>query len=79
MCLSIPGKVVSIKNNIAKVTIGGTVYEAGTQLIEDIKIGDFVLLHTGYIIQILSEDEAEENIKYLRELGDIDEEVRNYK
>lgn len=77
MCLSIPGEIIEINENMAKVSIGGTIYDAGTHLMDNLQIGDYVLLHTGYIIQKLSKEEAEENIKYLKELGEIDKEIRD--
>jgi len=77
MCLSVPAKVISIDNDKAIVSIGGTKYEASLQLIEDVVVGDYILLHTGFAIQKLSEDEAQETIKLLHELGEIDQEIRD--
>ena len=77
MCLSIPSKVISIDGNKAIVSVGGTEYEASLQLVEDIKIGDYVLLHTGFAIQKISEEDAQETFDLLQELGRIDGEIRN--
>lgn len=77
MCLSIPSKVISIDGSKAIVSVGGTEYEASLQLVEDIKIGDYVLLHTGFAIQKISEEDAQETFGLLQELGRIDEEIRN--
>ena len=68
MCLSIPAKVVEINGNIAEVSVGGTIFKAGLQLVEDVKIGDYVLLHTGFAIQKISEKEALETLKLLTEI-----------
>lgn len=76
MCLSVPAKVISIDNDKAIVSIGGTKYEASLQLLEDVKIGDYILLHTGFAIQKLSEEEAQETLKLLNELGEIDRKIR---
>ncbi len=76
MCLSVPAKVISIDNDKAIVSIGGTKYEASLQLLEDVKVGDYILLHTGFAIQKLSEEEAQETIKLLHELGEIDRKIR---
>jgi hydrogenase expression/formation protein HypC len=76
MCLSIPSKVISINGNKATVSVGGTEYEASLQLVEDVEIGDYVLLHTGFAIQKISEEDANETMKLLRELGAIDEKIR---
>lgn len=77
MCLSIPSRVLSINGDKAVVSVGGTEYEASLQLVEDIKVNDYVLLHTGFAIQKISEEDAIETLKLLRELGEIDEKIRN--
>ena len=71
MCLSIPAKVVEINDNIAEVSVGGTIFKAGLQLVEDVEIGDYVLLHTGFAIQKISEKEALETLKLLTEIEDV--------
>ena len=70
MCLSIPAQVISIDDDgqMAKVSVGGTVYSAGLHLVEDVGVGDFVLLHTGYAIQKIDQEEAERTLEYFREL-----------
>ncbi len=75
MCLSIPAEIISIDGNIAKVSIGGAIYNAGLQFLEDAKVGEFVLLHSGYAIQKLSLEEVEETKKLLQELIDASDEV----
>ncbi|MFC2100606.1 HypC/HybG/HupF family hydrogenase formation chaperone [Bacteroidota bacterium] len=71
MCLSVPAKIIHIEENNARVSIGGSEYTASLQLLEDeVKIGDYILLHTGFAIQKLSEEEAEENFRLLREIGE---------
>ena len=77
MCLSVPAKVLSIKDQMAKVSIGGTEYDASLQMIEGVEVGDYVLLHTGFVIQKISEKEADETIKLLQEIFEkADEEER---
>jgi hydrogenase expression/formation protein HypC len=70
MCLSIPAKVVDINGNMADVSVGGTIFKAGLQMVENVEIGDYILLHTGFAIQKISEEEALETLKLLRELKD---------
>ncbi|MEI6765181.1 MAG: HypC/HybG/HupF family hydrogenase formation chaperone [Bacteroidota bacterium] len=70
MCLSIPAEIISIDGDMAKVSVGGTMVQACLQLLEDPKIGEFVLLHSGFAIERLSKEEAEENMKWLKELGE---------
>ena len=77
MCLSIPSKVLSINGDKAVVSVGGTEYEASLQLLENVKVNDYVLLHTGFAIQKISEEDAKETMKLLRELGEIDKAIRD--
>lgn len=71
MCLSIPGKVISIENEIATVSIGGSEVQAGLQLLENVRLGDYVLVHSGFALQVISEEEAERTLELIRELEDL--------
>jgi len=73
MCLSIPAKVISTEGDYAEVSVGGTVFKAGLQLVEGIVPGDYVLLHAGFAIGKLSLEEAAETIEILSRLGDADQ------
>ncbi len=53
---------------MASVSVGGSVVKAGTQLLDEVRVGDYVLVHTGFAIQKLSEQEALETIQLIREL-----------
>ena len=75
MCLSIPAKVLEINGEVAKVTLGGTEYDASLQLVEDVKIGDYVLIHTGFAIQKLSEKEAQETLKLFDEFEELNKQL----
>jgi len=68
MCLAIPAQVKSIHNHEAEVEIGGTSYKASIYLTPEAKVGDYVLLHTGYAISVIDEEEAEETLRILREM-----------
>ncbi len=68
MCLSIPAKVVTINGDMATVSLGETIINASLQLVDDIEIGDYVLLHTGFAIQKLSKEDAEETFKLFEEI-----------
>ena len=68
MCLAVPALVKSIRDHEAEVEIGGTSYRASIWLTPDVKVGDYVLLHTGYAISIIDEDEAQETLRLLREI-----------
>jgi hydrogenase expression/formation protein HypC len=71
MCLSVPAKIITIEGEMAVVSVGGTEYNACLQLIENPQIGDYVLLHTGFAIQKLSEDEAIETLKTFDEFEEF--------
>lgn len=76
MCLSIPAKVVSVNGDMAMVSVGGTEYEASLQLLDDVKVGEYILLHTGFAIQRISEEEAIETLKVFDEFDDLNEELK---
>ncbi|MFC1916801.1 HypC/HybG/HupF family hydrogenase formation chaperone [Chloroflexota bacterium] len=65
MCLAIPALIKSIEGRTAKAEIGGVIRQISTWLTPDVKEGDYVLLHTGYAINIIDENEAKETIKLL--------------
>ena len=72
MCLAIPAQVKSIHDHEAEVEIGGTSYKASIWLTPEVKVGDYVLLHTGYAISIIDQEEARETLKLLQEMEAID-------
>jgi hydrogenase expression/formation protein HypC len=71
MCLSIPAKIESIEDNMAIVSVGGVTYKASLQLLDDVSVGDFILLHTGFAIQKISPEDAEETLKIFSEFEDM--------
>ncbi len=68
MCLSIPAKIITLNGIEAQVSVGGAIRNANLQLIENPKIGDYVLLHAGFAINVISEKEAKETIEILTEI-----------
>jgi hydrogenase expression/formation protein HypC len=70
MCLSMPAKIISVEGDMAEVSVGGTLFKAGLQMIEDAKPGDYILLHAGFAIQKISEEDANETIRLLNEMND---------
>lgn len=71
MCLSVPAKVIEIKGENAKVSTGGTEYTASLAMLDNVEIGDYVLVHTGFALQTISEEEAAETFKLLNELDEF--------
>ncbi len=68
MCLSLPAKVIEIQGDLAEVSIGGTLFKAGLQMIDDVRPGDYILLHAGFAIQKINEDEAQEIMRLFQEM-----------
>ena len=81
MCLSIPSKVVSIdkEKNTAQVDTMGVMREAGLDLMEEgsLHVGDYVLIHIGFVMNKIDEEDALESLKVYKEIIDkMDEEDR---
>lgn len=68
MCLAIPMKIVEIKGEKGIVEIGEIKREVGLQLIENAKIGDYIIVHAGFAIQRLDEKEALETLELFAEM-----------
>ncbi len=68
MCLAIPAKITEIKNSMGTIDMEGTQREVSLLLLEDAKIGDYVIVHAGFAIHKIDEAEAKESLKVLREL-----------
>ncbi|MDY0099809.1 MAG: HypC/HybG/HupF family hydrogenase formation chaperone [Bacteroidales bacterium] len=68
MCLAIPAKVISVDETYAKVSIGEVEYTASVLLLNDVKPGDFILLHAGFAIGKINPEEAELTLQLLREM-----------
>ena len=68
MCLAIPGKILAIEGTTARADFGsGTIRSVDISLV-DAEVGDYVLVHTGYAIQVLDEEEAEKTLEIWREI-----------
>jgi hydrogenase expression/formation protein HypC len=81
MCLASPGKIVEIidaENFIAKVDVGGVRRGINIGLIDEIKVGDWVLVHVGFAMSKIDEDEAAETLRVLEELGTYEEELQQF-
>ena len=79
MCLGIPGKVIEIYESdglkMGKVDFGGVTREACLAYVPEIETGDYTVIHVGFAISQLSEEEAQETLDLLRQIADLDEEL----
>ena len=79
MCLGVPGKIIErYETNglpMGKIDFGGTVREACLSYVPEAKIGEYTVIHVGFAISLLSEEEAQATLETLREMVDIEEEI----
>ena len=81
MCLAIPGKIESVSGDdpltcMGKINFGGILKEVCLAYVPEAKVGDYVIVHVGFALSRLDEDEAQKVFKYLKqmeELGEIKE------
>lgn len=67
MCVAVPGKVIEINGDYAKINIMDNVTQANIRLVE-VKLGDYVLIHAGCVLEVLKKDVAEEMLLLFQEL-----------
>ena len=72
MCLAIPGKIISINGDTAEIDFGGVVKQANVTMVES-KTGDWVIVHAGFAIEIMDEEEALKTIDLWNEVLAHDE------
>lgn len=78
MCLAIPGKVISIQGDdllqrTGKVNFGGIVKDVSLACVPEAAVGDYVIVHVGMALSIVSEEEAGQVFDYLREMDELEE------
>jgi len=71
MCLAIPSKIVKIEDNVATIDVDGVQREASLLLIDNPKIGDYVIVHAGFAINKINEEHALESLKLMREAASL--------
>jgi hydrogenase expression/formation protein HypC len=72
MCLAVPVKITKIEGKDADVDIGGISQHISLWLTPEAKVGDYVLLHTGYAISVLDQAEAAETLKLFEDIAQVD-------
>ncbi len=72
MCVAIPARVKSIEGSLADVEVGGVSRRISVQLTPEVQKDDYVLVHAGFAIHIVDEQEAQETLKLFEELGALE-------
>ena len=79
MCLGIPGKITEIYEKdslkMAKIDFGGIVKEACLAYTPEAKVGEYALIHVGFAISLMDEEEAQETLKLIKEVEDLSNEI----
>jgi hydrogenase expression/formation protein HypC len=78
MCLAIPGKVVSISGDdpltrMGKVDFSGVIKQASLAYVPDVQIGDYVIVHVGFALSKVDEDEAQKVFGYLKQMEELND------
>jgi hydrogenase expression/formation protein HypC len=73
MCLAVPAKILSIDGASAVIDLAGTQREASLALLEDAAVGDWVIIHAGFAIEKLTEEDAQQTFELLRDIMGSDE------
>lgn len=73
MCLGVPARVMERSGDAAIVELGGVRREISLMLLDDVSVGEWVIVHAGFAIERLSEEEAEQTLSLLREIADATE------
>ena len=71
MCLAVPGKIVSIEGDMGNVDFGGVTRKANLSMV-DANVGDWAVVHAGFAIQIMDEEDAQETLRLWNEVLDSD-------
>ncbi len=77
MCLAVPGKVISIDGDdpimrTGRIDFGGVIREVNLCYVPEVKLGDYVVVHVGFALSIVDEEEANKVFEYLRQMGEIE-------
>ncbi|MFA9404692.1 MAG: HypC/HybG/HupF family hydrogenase formation chaperone [Anaerolineales bacterium] len=79
MCLGVPGKIIEVYESnelkMGKIDFGGVIRESCLEYVPDANVGEYVIVHVGFAISLLSEEEANETLELLREIINIEEEI----
>lgn len=68
MCLAIPVRIIKINKNIAEVNADGVIQTVDVRLVKHLRVGDYVLVHAGFVIEKLKLEDAKETLKLFKEM-----------
>lgn len=71
MCLAIPSKIVEITDGMATIDVDGVTRKASLLMLEDARVGDYVIVHAGFAIKKIDEQVAMESMQILKEAADF--------
>ena len=71
MCLAISSKIFAIKDHMGVIDVAGVRRETSLLLVENPQVGDWVIVHAGFAIQIIDDATAQESLRYLREAAQL--------
>ncbi|NIM93198.1 MAG: HypC/HybG/HupF family hydrogenase formation chaperone [Anaerolineales bacterium] len=79
MCLGVPGKIIEIYEanglKMGKIDFGGAVREACLEYVPDAQVGEYAIVHVGFAISMVSEEDAQQTLDMLREIMDLEEKI----
>lgn len=75
MCLAVPMQVISKKDTVGIAEIGGVKKDVSFLMLPEAEVGDYVIVHAGFAIQRLNQEEAEERLKLFRQMADDQNEI----
>jgi hydrogenase expression/formation protein HypC len=79
MCLGVPGKIIEVYESgglrMGKIDFGGVVREACLAYVPEAQIGNYTVIHVGFAISLLGEQEAQETLELLREIANVEDEL----
>jgi hydrogenase expression/formation protein HypC len=78
MCLAVPGKLISIEGDdpilrAGKVNFGGVIKQVNLSYVPEAKAGDYVIVHVGFALSVVDEEEAKQVFEYLKTIGELSE------
>ena len=79
MCLGIPGKIIEVYETnglpMGKIDFGGVIKEACLAYVPEARLGDYTIVHVGFALNVIDEEEAQKTLDLLSEIGALDEEL----